>query len=389
MKSRTHRRAASSAARAIFLAVLVRCGAGLSHAQFAPEDEVRLRRDEPLLFKDAVYRQGKIGEVFKVLKYDRAAGSVFLLANDADGKPFALRCPDSAIEPAPKDTWALLREGLNAMQQGELEYARTRFVRASTGNEVNDVALRLALHCETLRRAAADVAAAREAQRKAQTEIGRLTRNAQVADRPSLIPNDTSNQVRAGEIRAKAAALNERSELGVTNAMEALVRATESAREHAKSLMASGSYSLGVPMWDAIAAFARRNAPASEVVTQFDLPDRVEMARRTNAASDALARARQNLDAKKLVAALGALENGLASEPGRDDLKQFRVVVEAALERARARVQTARSLASQQRRDEALEELAKAEAICADDPEAVALRKELRATAEKRPGAAP
>ena len=49
-------------------------------------------------------------------------------------------------------------------------------------------------------------------------------------------------------------------------------------------------------------------------------------------------------------------------------------------ERARARVQTARSLADQQRRDEALAELAKAEAICADDAEAVALGKELRAS---------
>ena len=355
----------------------------MSHAQFAPEDEVRLRRDEPLHFKDAVFRQGKTGEIFKVVKYDRANGSVFLLANGSDGKPFALRCADSALEPAPKDAWALVREGLNAMQQGELEYARTRFVRASTGMAVDDLALKLALHCETLRKSAAELVAAREAQRKVLLETGRLMRNAQTADHPSLIPGDTSNQVRAEEIRAKAAALKEKSEQAVTNATDALANTTGAARAYAKSLTESGSLTVGMAMWDAVTSFARKQLSPEQQPAPADISDRAELTRRINTASDALARARVNFDAKKLLAALGALENGLQAEQGRGDLKQFREVVESAIERARARVQIARSLADQGRRDEALVELAKGEAICADDAEALALAKELRAAPKK------
>jgi tetratricopeptide (TPR) repeat protein len=372
--------------RAILFAMILLCCSALLRAQFAPEDEVRLRRDEPLHFKDSVFRQGKAGETFKVVKYDRAGGNVFLLASGNDGKPFALRCADSALEPAPKDAWALVREGLNAMQQGDMAGARARFVRASTGTAVDDTALDLALHCETLRKAAAELAAARETQRKVLPEVAKLIRNAQVADHPSLIPGDTSNQVRAEEIRTKAAAMKEKAELGVRDATAALASAIETSRTFAKSLIESGSISVGMPMWDAVASFARRQLSSDRQLPVKDLEGRAELTRRINTASDALARARANFDAKQLLSALGALENGLASEPGRGDLKQFRTVVESAIERARARVKTARSLWDQQRREEALAELAKAEAICADDAEALALAKELRVASQKPPG---
>ncbi|MEO8791846.1 MAG: hypothetical protein ABI464_05900 [Chthoniobacteraceae bacterium] len=367
----------------ILFAVIAHCCVATLRAQFAPDDEVRLRRDEPLLFNGTVYRQGKTGEVFTVVQYDRARGSVVLLASGSDGKPVALHCKDSALEPAPKDAWALVRGGLNAMQQGDMAGARARFVRASTGTAVDDMAVNLAVHCERLRKLAAELAAARDAQRNALPEVARLMRNAQTADHPSLIPGDTSNQVRAAEIRAKAAALKEKSELAVAGAVDALSNAVESARTFAKSLIGSGSLSVGMPMWDATVAFARKQLPTDRQPADADLPGRVELNRRINAASDALARAHLNFDAKKLLAALGALESGLASEPGRGDLKQFRAVVESAIERARARVHIARSLADQQRREEALAELAKAEAICADDTEALALGKELRAVPQK------
>ncbi len=89
------------------------------------------------------------------------------------------------------------------------------------------------------------------------------------------------------------------------------------------------------------------------------------------------------MDAKQLLAALGSIVSGLEAEPGRGDLLQLRAVVEASIERARARVQLARSLTEQNRRDEALAELAKAEAICADDEQARVLGNELRAAAPK------
>jgi tetratricopeptide (TPR) repeat protein len=387
MNSRVLRLSALPVLRVIRLAVfLLAYACAVLFAQFAAEDEVRLRRDEPLRFKDSVLRQGKTGETYKVMRYDRAAGRVYLLAFGSDGKPFALHCADSALEPAPKDAWVLVREGLNAMQQGDLAGARARFVRASTGENVDRMAMNLALHCETLRKTAEDLGTARKVMQKALADVAILVRNAQVADRTSLIPGDTSNQVRAEEIRTKAAALREKSETAVAAAMDALATAIKSARDYSKSLIESGSLSVGLQMWDAVTSFARKQLPPERQSAEPDVANRAELTRRINTASDALVRARIQFDAKKLLGAMGAVSNGLESEPGRGDLKQFRAVVEASIERARARVQLARSLSDQHRREEALAELAKAEAICADDEEACVLGKELRATPQKLPG---
>jgi tetratricopeptide (TPR) repeat protein len=384
MKSRTPTRTAPSALRAILLAALAWCGTGATvQAQFAAEDEVRLRRDEPLRFKDGVFRTGKIGETFKVVRYDRAAGRVYLLAFGSDGKPFALHCADSALEPAPKDYWALVQEGVRTMQQGDLAGARARFVRASTGERVDKMALHLALHCEALGKSAADLAASRVLLQRNLAEVARLLQNAKTADHPSLIPGDTSNQVRAAELRAKAAALREKSELAVATAMDALVAAVESARGFAKASIESGTLSVGLPVWDAVTSFARSQLPADRQPGDRGLPDRAELTRRINAASDALARAHVRMDAKQLLAALGVIVGGLEAEPGRGDLLRLRAVVESTIERARARVHLARSLSDQQRFEEALAELVKAEAICADDGEALVLGRELRAVPTK------
>ena len=370
--------------RAILLAALASwCAGATARAQFGAEDEVRLRRDEPLRFKDGVFRTGKIGETFKVVRYDRAAGRVYLLAFGSDGKPFALHCADSALEPAPKDYWALLQEGVRTMQQGDLAGARARFVRASTGERLDKLAMHLALHCETLSKSVADLAASRVQLQRNLTEVARILQNAKTADHPSLIPGDTSNQVRAAELRTKAAALRAKSELAVATAMDALATAVESARGFAKSSIESGSLSVGLPVWDAVGSFARTQLPPDRQPGERGLPDRAELTRRINAASDALARAHVRMDAKQLLAALGVIVGGLEAEPGRGDLLQLRAVVESSIERARARVHLARSLSDQQRFDEALAELVKAEAICADDGEALVLGKELRAVQQK------
>jgi hypothetical protein len=165
--------------------------------------------------------------------------------------------------------------------------------------------------------------------------------------------------------------------------MDALAKSVESARGFAKSLIESGSPSVGLPMWDAVTSFARKQLPADLQPPEGDLPDRGGLTRRINAASDALARARVRMDARQLLAALGVIVAGLEAEPGRGDLLQLRAVVESSIERARARVRLARSLGDQHRRDEALAELAKAEAICADDEEARVLGTELRSAPQK------
>ena len=72
-------------------------------AQFVPNDEVELLRNEPLLFNTSVYRQGQKGERFRVAAYRADSRKVFLFATDAKGKTFALSVPDAAVGPVGKD----------------------------------------------------------------------------------------------------------------------------------------------------------------------------------------------------------------------------------------------------------------------------------------------
>lgn len=347
-------------------------------AQFAPTDEVRLRRNEPLLFKAGIFREGKAGETFKVVKYDAKAGRVFLLATGSDGKPFALHCSDQALEPMPKDYWALVNGGVRTMQQGDLVGARALFVRAATADDVDKVAMNLALHCEAVNRAVAELATARAASLRADAEAARLMRNAQTTDRPNLTVGDTSNQVRAEEMRSKAAAIKEQGGQGIVRAEDSLIGAIGSADTFAASLLASGTLSIGLPVSDALGAFGakvlppdRRPVPANEI-------NRGEITARINAASDALAKARTCMEGRQLRGALAAVETGLRAEPGRGELKQLRTEAESRLGRVKTLLSLADSRKAQGRLGDSLAEVVKAETLCADDEElrafAVALR---------------
>jgi len=342
------------------------CTALRAVAQFAPEDEVRLRRDEPLLFKSATFREGKSGETFKVVKYDARSGQVFLLATGSDGKPFALHCSDQALEPMPKDYWALVREGVRTMQQGDLAGARAHFVRAATADDVDKLALNLALHCEEMSKATAALAAARTATVQAGAEAARLLRNAQTTDRPSLIAGDTSNQVRAEEMRTRAAALKEQAKQAVAVAEDSLTAAITSTEAFAAALIESGTMSVGLPVSDATAAFAAKALPSGRQPARAEI-NRAEITGRINAASDALAKARRCIEDRQLHGVLTATASGLESEPGRGELKRLRMEAESRLERVKSLLSLAGSMKEQHRADEALAAVVKAEAICADD----------------------
>jgi tetratricopeptide (TPR) repeat protein len=366
-------RVLSAFAAAICLGV-----APAAFGQFAPEDEVRLRRDEPLLFKAEVFRQGKAGETFKVISYDPAAGRVFVLATGSDGKPFALHCSDQALEPMPKDYWALLHEGVRTMQQGDMVGARAIFVRAATAGEPDKSAFGLAIHCEAMDRAVADLAAARTAGLQAAAEAARLLRNAQVTDRPSLIAGDDSNQVRAAEMRKQAAGIRTQAQQNIARAEEALQESINAADAFAAGLLASGSLSVGLPVSDAIANYSAKVLPAGRAQTVPREMNRAEINFRINTASDALAKARVAMDGGRLHGALALIRTGLQAEPGRGELKRLSLEVESRLNRVRTLLSLATSLKGQHRLDEALAEVVKAEAICSDDDDLRGLAKELR-----------
>jgi hypothetical protein len=185
-------------------------------------------------------------------------------------------------------------------------------------------------------------------------------------------------------MRTKATVLKEQAEKLALGAEDALVQAVTSAASFSQSLIASGSLSIGLPMSDAFAAFARKTLPASRQPAVGAPLNRAELNTRINAAADALAKAKACLQAGQLRAAIAVTDAGLAAESGRGDLKQLRAEAESRLSRVRTLVALATSLKQQERTADALAQIAKAEVLCSDDNELRALAKELRTPAGSR-----
>ncbi len=369
--------------RWVALAVCV-IGPQAAHAQFAAEDQVRLRKDEPLYFKDGVFRTGKAGETFQVLMYDAAHGRVFLGAIGSDGKTFALNCSDQALEPMPKDYWALVRQGIRTMQQTDMAGARALFVRASTAEQIEKTAFNLALHCEALDKARADLAAARAFAQRTQVEVTRILKNAQVTDRPNRLLGGNDNQIRAEEMRTTAMKLKEQAEQSIRQAETALAEAVTAANSTADALLSSGSLSLGLPMSDSVASFAAKFLPAAQPPARLSEIDRATITRRINTASDAVARAVAFVDARQLHGALRAIGVGLEAEPGRGELKKLRIETELRLSKVATLLALATSLKDQGRLDDSLAQVTKAEALCSDDDGLRTFAQDLRGALARR-----
>lgn len=68
-------------------------------ANYSQGDEITLSRNEPLLFRDQVFRQGRKGEKFTVLVHRQETKKVFISATDKAGKQIALSVPEDAVAP--------------------------------------------------------------------------------------------------------------------------------------------------------------------------------------------------------------------------------------------------------------------------------------------------
>jgi len=66
-------------------------------AEFSKGDAVTLTRDEPLYFKDSVYRQGSKGETFTVHSHSAEKHKVFVVTKDDKGQPIGLNVNDDAL----------------------------------------------------------------------------------------------------------------------------------------------------------------------------------------------------------------------------------------------------------------------------------------------------
>ena len=174
-------------------------------AQIQQGDQIKLTREEPLLFHDQVFRAGKEGESFSVLAYHPEQKKVFVLAKDKDGKDVALSVAEDAITVVTKASNKLDEQALAAAKSGKLDEAKPLIAQAIKSNPTdgglqahNTAIAALATAKNSLDRAKAEHPknmAAAAAKRK----------NAAVVDRPNpLNPNDDSNQNRAEKMRDDA-----------------------------------------------------------------------------------------------------------------------------------------------------------------------------------------
>lgn len=355
--------------------------------QFAPDDEIRLRRDEPLEFKGSVYRQGRQGEIYTVLKYDVITGKVYLLANDNDGKPFALTVPDRAVELLPRDLLIFMQRGAAALRRMDLAAARAAFVKASAGRLGEKMAVDLALHTEELQAALAAIAEAKKARERGLPEIKRLLKNAETADRPDLLFGTDANQVKAEEIRAKARLLQTQADNAVEQAEARFTTGLENFAGMVERLIDAGFLTVAVDVSDGITALSTSQRPGANAVLPLGAR-RPEIAARIATASDALTKAQALLAARKLHAALAMVNQGLEAEANRAELRHLNARIEADLEKVETALRTIANLRDKPDLAAALAEVEKTEGVVADSEALAALGAEIREKARgKAPGA--
>jgi S1-C subfamily serine protease len=348
-------------------------------AQFAPEDEVRLRRDEMLEFRGTKFRQGKQGETFTVIQYDAVLGKVFVLATDSDGKPFALSVPDRSVELLPKDLATLMQKGAAALKQKDLATARTMFVKASAGQMAEKAAMDLAVRTDALQTVVTNLANARTVRERGMPEVQRLLKNAEVAGRPDpLFPNSRDHEVRAAEIREKAKQLQTRLDQGVELGE---TRFTEVMKEFAATtdrLVEAGYLTIAVDLRDGLQTFAALQMPKRPDAMPNFAWDQAEMARRSAAAAAWADKAQTEVKALHLHAAQAAVSKGLQAEAGRAELRQLKLRIDADLDRVKTSLLVIANLRETQNFDGALAEVEKVERLVTDSGPLAAAAKEIR-----------
>jgi tetratricopeptide (TPR) repeat protein len=363
--------------------------AGVAHAQFAPDDEVRLRRDEPLEFKGAKFRQGHRGEIYTVLQYDITLGKVYVLAKDSDGKPFALSVSEQAVEVLPKDVALLMQRGAIALRQKDLAAARENFVKASGGQLAEKSAVDLATLTDALRITMANIAKAHAARDRVAPEIQRMLKNAEVAGRPNpLFPNDPGNQIRAAEIREKAAQLQKQVDQMVMQQETQFIEVVKGLAATTDRLVEAGYLTVAVDVGDGLSALAAQQMPKRPEAQPVFAWNRADIARRSAEAGAAVAMVERELAARRLQAALEALKKGMQAEPGRAELRKLKLRVDGDMDRVKAALLIIESLRQQRDFEKALKEIEQAEALIADSTALETVAREMRQLLNERADAA-
>jgi tetratricopeptide (TPR) repeat protein len=352
-------------------------------AQFVPNDEVELLRDEPLLFNTSVYRQGKKGERFRVAAYRADLHKVFILATDAKGKSFALSVPDAAVAPVGKDVGMLNDQAFAALRTGKLEEAQKLMLQVSVLDRERSVCAEIATHLGRVSTAQLAYQQGLKQQVQTQVEVQRKFRNAAVTDTSNpLNANDNSGRIRAEQMRKDAEQLEANAKAAIESKQEQITSELKLLSELAQKREKDGAYGEASDIGEMVAALASRQPGGSDL--SGDLGRRQELKKKAAEAQKQIEDARRNVAAKKLSEALKSVEVGLSVEPGSYSLRRLQGEILQRVEVSTKAYATAVAHQQLKHYEEALKALEQARMECTDHEPSETLAATLRKTiAEK------
>ncbi|MEO6741494.1 MAG: trypsin-like peptidase domain-containing protein [Chthoniobacteraceae bacterium] len=338
-----------------------------ANAQFVPNDEVELVRDEPLIFNASVYRQGRKGERFHVADYRVATRKIFLLATDSKGRTFALNVPDSAVAMVGKDPSILSEQAFVALRTGQFEEAQKLMFQVSLLDRERDVCLEISTHLGRLAEAMQSYQLLIRQQGQVNAEIKRLQKNADLADRPNrLVPSDTSGQMRAQQIRREADQLAANARASMEDKQGVLVSELKLLEQLAIKRLTAGAFGEALDINEMVMAYASRRMQGMATVNFSQNAALIAVKTKAAEAQHHLEDAHRHVKAKNLHAAQKAVAAGLACEPGSYSMRRMQGELSTRLENAGKAYATAVAYHQLKRYDDALKALEKVRSECGD-----------------------
>jgi hypothetical protein len=307
---------------------LILCTLASGALGFSQGDSVRLTRSETLMFNGKTFLGAPKGQEFRVLKHDAARGQVFVAFYKEDGTLIAVSLPAETLEASPPDAWTDLLCGVEAFRDQRYEQSRRLLTRAAKNGEYRAVA---------------------------GTILARTT----------------------GSTNAVALAKS-----NTPQGMQAFAATLQALRDLAAQTANAGQLCIALALdegTDRLAAQAPGVQPTPTKLTREDLAKRVAISNR------AVARCRQAMALRRMIEASKCIEEGLAAEPTRPELKTLQARVEKEIKDAEESYEAANRM----RRFEkgaihALTALDRGLKYCADHPKLVALKHEMASLFEER-----
>jgi len=182
-------------------------------AKYSQGDEITLTRDEPLLFREQVFRRGKAGEKFTVLAHRADTKKVIVSATDKTGKQIALSVPEEAVARVPVDVEKLRTSAVAAARLGKFPDA-LRLIDQAVRTAPSDAALSQTKNAiMQLQDVSTSLIQAQTEKVRIATEAAQKRKNAEVIERANLqSPRYASNFDRAqpAQLRLQADVLEEK-----------------------------------------------------------------------------------------------------------------------------------------------------------------------------------